>query len=134
VEVRHRSWNAAPALAAVRDLGLAVANLDYPGMVSGWSRDVSGVNGGASLAYFRLHGRNREAWFDKEAGRDQVYDWEYSKQEVSQIEQRIDRIASGAARTLVIANNHFHGKAMKLVEELLDWYRGRGQVSPGSAP
>lgn len=132
VEVRHRSWNAVPVLDALRALGVSVANLDYPGMTSGWSRDVSGANGRANLAYFRLHGRNRTAWFDRDAGRDQVYDWEYSPPEVAQIEQRIERIAADATRTLVVANNHFHGKAMKLVEELLAWYRGgiSGEAAP----
>lgn len=128
VEVRHRSWNAQWALDALGELGVSVANLDYPGMTGGFSRDVAGA-GAQGLAYYRLHGRNRAAWFDKAAGRDQVYDWEYSAGEVAQIEARLVRIAATAPRTLVIANNHFHGKAMKLIEELLAWYRGGGAAA-----
>jgi len=123
VEVRHRSWNEPAALQALGAMGVSVAALDYPGMGSGFSREVTGVNGAAGLAYFRLHGRN-PAWFQKDAGRDQVYDWEYSAREVAQIETRLVRIAAGAQRTAVVANNHFHGKAMKLMDELLAWYRG----------
>jgi uncharacterized protein YecE (DUF72 family) len=133
VEVRHRSWNAPQALAALADLGVSVANLDYPAMSSGFSRDVSGVNGSDGLAYFRLHGRNRATWFDKDSGRDETYDWEYPAREVRQIEERLRRIAGAAARTLVVANNHFHGKAMKLIEELLAWYRAGGARQTGSA-
>lgn len=134
VEVRHRSWNADAALDALRGLHLGVLDLDYPGMVGGYSRDVSGVTAPGGLAYFRLHGRNR-AWFQKGAGRDQVYDWRYSQDEVVQLEQRIDRIAAGSASTLVVANNHFHGKAMAVVEELLAWYRGEaGEGSDRCAP
>jgi uncharacterized protein YecE (DUF72 family) len=123
VEVRHRSWDDERVLDRLRGLGLAVANLDYPGAASGFARDVTGVNGRGDIAYFRLHGRN-PAWFQKDAGRDQVYDWQYSAREVEQLGQRLLRIAPGAKTTLVVANNHFHGKAVKVIEDLLAWYRG----------
>lgn len=122
VEVRHRSWNAFAALDELAALGLGVLDLDYPGAVGGYARDHSGVLGGDGIAYFRLHGRN-QAWFRKGAGRDEVYDHEYSPEETAQLEQRIERIAAAARETLVVANNHFHGKAMKVIEELLAWYR-----------
>lgn len=122
VELRHASWNASPALGAVAGLQLGVLELDYPGMVGGFSRDVTGVRAPGGLAYFRLHGRNR-AWFRKGAGRDEVYDWRYGPDEVRQLEKRITRIANDAVRTVVIANNHFHGKAMAVIDELLAWYR-----------
>ena len=124
VEVRHKSWNAQAALDAMRGLGVGVLDLDYPGFVGGFSHDAAGVHGRGGLAYFRLHGRNK-AWFRKNAGRDEVYDWEYSSREVEQISRRLERIADGAEHTVVVANNHFHGKAMKLIDELLAWYRGQ---------
>ncbi|GAB4143764.1 MAG: DUF72 domain-containing protein [Planctomycetota bacterium] len=120
VEVRHRSWNAPLAVATVADLGATVAALDYPGAKGGFDADVPLSRSG--LAYFRLHGRN-PAWFRKGAGRDQVYDWEYSDAEVAEIRARIERISKSARRTAVVANNHFHGKAMKLLEQLVEWYR-----------
>jgi uncharacterized protein YecE (DUF72 family) len=132
VEVRHRSWNAAAALEALAGLGVGVLALDYPGAASGFSQDVPGVLGTGGLAYLRLHGRNR-AWFEKGAGRDQVYDWRYAPAEVEQLAQRIERLAANDTRTLVIANNHFHGKAMAVVEELVAWYRAGG-ISPPASP
>jgi uncharacterized protein YecE (DUF72 family) len=122
VEVRHQTWNVPRAMEEMRKLGVTVAELDYPGAASGFSLDVTGVRAGG-LAYFRLHGRNA-AWFQKGASRDEVYDWEYSASEVKELEQRLLRIAHDATRTLVVANNHFHGKAMKVVKELVAWYRG----------
>ena len=81
VEVRHRSWNDAKAVEDARSLGVSIAALDYPGANSGFSLDVPAANGVHGLAYYRLHGRN-QAWFKKRAGRDEVYDWEYSGQQV----------------------------------------------------
>ncbi|HEB51911.1 MAG TPA: DUF72 domain-containing protein [bacterium] len=124
VEVRHRSWNAADALSALAGLGVGVLELDYPGMVGGFSRDVTGVRA-SGVAYFRLHGRNR-AWFRRGAGRDAVYDWRYSPAEVRQLFDRVRRIADEADRTIVVANNHFHGKAVAVIEDLLAYYRGSG--------
>jgi uncharacterized protein YecE (DUF72 family) len=120
-EVRHRSWNAAAALDAARDLGVGLLELDYPGMVGGFSRDVTGVRA-EGVAYFRLHGRNR-AWFRSGAGRDEVYDWRYSDDEVRQLCGRVERIARDATRAIVVANNHFHGKAMEVIEQLLTYFR-----------
>lgn len=122
VELRHRSWNAQPAMDAMQGLGVAVLELDYPGAGSGFARDVSGAHGLDGVAYFRLHGRNR-AWFRKGAGRDEVYDWHYSASEVEQIGARLLRIAATSPCTLVVANNHFRGEALQVVEDLLAWYR-----------
>jgi uncharacterized protein YecE (DUF72 family) len=132
VEVRHRSWNAAAALGDLAALGVGVLALDYPGAIGGFSRDVPGVLGAGGLAYLRLHGRN-QAWFRKGAARNEIYDWRYSADEVEQLGKRIERLGADGARTLVIANNHFHGKAMAVIEDLLRWYRGE-RVSPRSSP
>lgn len=139
VEVRHRSWNAAPALERLAGHGIAVASLDYPGTVGGFSVDVTHCNGTRGIAYFRLHGRNRDAWFRHGAGRDEVYHWEYGAAEVRQLEQRIERLAVDAKKLLVVANNHFHGNAMKVVEQLMAWYRTRSTqqhdaAGPGPQP
>lgn len=121
VEVRHKSWNAAQGLATLAAHGVGVLELDYPGMVGGFSRDTTGVHADG-VAYFRLHGRNR-SWFRPGAGRDEVYDWRYSPDEVQQLWNRLQRIRDTATRTIVVANNHFHGKAMEVIEELLAHYR-----------
>ena len=130
VEVRHASWQSAASLAFLAELAVSVANLDYPGARAGFGLEVTGLNGPNGLAYFRLHGRNAAAWFAKGAGRDAVYDWEYSATEVREVAERARAIAHGAASTLVIANNHFHGKAMKLVLELLAFLRGGPVLVP----
>lgn len=127
VEVRHRSWNVGTWLQRLAAAGVGVLELDYPGMVGGFSRDLSGVRAGG-VAYFRLHGRNR-AWFRKGAGRDEVYDWRYSAAEVQQLWARVQRIRATSDEAIVVANNHFHGKALEVIRELLALYR---HVGPGA--
>ena len=63
------------------------------------------------LGYVRLHGRNAQAWFDPRAGRDDKYDYLYTPAEVEDWDQRIRALTGLTEKTVVIANNHFRGKA-----------------------
>ncbi len=123
VEVRHRSWNADASLQRLAAAGVGVLALDYPAAATGFSRDVPPVLGADRTSYLRLHGRS-PAWFEKGAARDRVYDWRYSREQVAEIAARVERLAAAASRTLVVANNHFRGSAVIVVEELLAWHRG----------
>lgn len=118
VEVRHRSWMEPDALEWLRDLGVSVVHLDYPGWKSGFGMRLTRILGDERIAYFRLHGRNQHNWFRKDAGRDEVYDYDYSADEVEQLVARTAEIAAEAHETIVIANNHFHGQGMKTAVEL----------------
>lgn len=116
VEVRHASWQTDAALAFLRGLGVSVVHLDHPVGRDGFTLAEPGVDA-AGFTYFRLHGRS-PAWFDKAAGRDQVYDWLYTRGEVASLHGRVAAMAAAAGETFVIANNHFEGKAMKVALEL----------------
>jgi uncharacterized protein YecE (DUF72 family) len=130
VELRHVSWRDPQALAGLARLGVSVAHLDYPGMQSAFGGGRIGVFGRAGIAYLRLHGRNSKAWYRKDAGRDEVYDWEYSPRETQQIAERARALATEAAEVIVIANNHFHGKGMKVVLELMALLRASAVPVP----
>ncbi len=119
VEVRHRSWMEPDALQWLRDLGVSVAHLDYPGWKSGFGLRRTEILGDASIAYFRLHGRNVHNWFRKDADRDEVYDYDYSPAEIDHLVARTSEIAADAHETIVIANNHFHGQGMKTAVEMM---------------
>lgn len=124
VEVRHVSWQAAPALAFLRRLGVAIVHLDHPARAESFAPPLEDALG-HDLAYFRLHGRNDAAWWRQGAGRDEVYDWTYSASEVDEVAGRLRAIAAEASSTFVVANNHFEGKAMKLALELMARHEGR---------
>jgi uncharacterized protein YecE (DUF72 family) len=105
IELRHRSW--LEALDFLRGQGLSFCNIDQP-------RSSTAITGThlvtGPLGYVRLHGRNAKAWFSKEAGRDQKYDYLYSPEELS---GWVDAVRSmDSDQLFVVTNNHFQGKAV----------------------
>jgi len=127
VEVRHKSWENPGALNFLHDLNVTVCNLDYPTTWNSFNMQhcTVGRNG-----YFRMHGRNREKWFSKEAGRDETYDYYYNEDELSQIKQRIDRLADAFESLTVIANNHYRGAELANALELKTLLSGQKQFVP----
>jgi uncharacterized protein YecE (DUF72 family) len=109
VEVRHRSWFEPEGTEALRGLRVSVAELDLPSSSDHPPEDPEPVG---PLGYLRLHGRNSAAWFRSGAGRDERYDWLYGPEDVVALAERARRIAARRSETLVVANNHFRGKAM----------------------
>lgn len=110
VEVRHASWNTDGALAFLRGLGVGFCNIDAPASSEGLTGTRHLTSG---TGYVRLHGRNRKAWFDPAAGRDEKYNYLYSETELSEwIEAVRELERRGAPRVFVIANNHYGGQAV----------------------
>ena len=107
LELRHRSWQSPEAIEFLRSLDVTVANLDYPTGRDSFNLPHCDVG---AHAYLRLHGRNRHAWFSREAGRDETYNYLYSGSEIDAIVQRAVRIASMSKSLTLIANNHYQGK------------------------
>ncbi len=114
-ELRHRSWQAPAALAWLQQAGVSVANLDYP--VGPDSFDLPRCRVG-ELSYLRLHGRNREAWFDPQAGRDATYDYLYRPEEISELARRATALHRPGKEVLTVANNHYQGKELVTALEL----------------
>lgn len=128
VEVRHNSWQSPSALAALSALGVTVANLDLPLARDSFSliECVVGLDG-----YLRLHGRNRKAWFDRNAGRDETYNYLYNHEELAQIHTRLRTLARRYRAITVIANNHYRGKELANALELKALHTGsRVEVPP----
>ncbi len=121
LEVRHISWAAEAAVGRVRELGLGWANIDQPRSRSG----IAPMSLATSpVGYVRLHGRNREAWFDPEAGRDAKYDYLYRDAELDEWVARIRDIARACERTYVFTNNHYRGQAPANALQILSKLEG----------
>ncbi len=109
VEVRHSSWEEPAALAFLRDLRVVVANLDYPTAVNSFNPYACAIG---DAAYLRLHGRNRKAWFSREADVNQTYNYDYSDSEVKELVERSRTILGNVKQLTIVANNHYQGKAV----------------------
>ncbi|OHB63796.1 MAG: hypothetical protein A2Y76_02020 [Planctomycetes bacterium RBG_13_60_9] len=126
VELRHKSWERSEALRFLEELGVAVANLDYP--VSQQSFNLQHCTVGRA-GYFRMHGRNAQKWFSK-AGRDEVYDYYYNENELASIKERLDVLGKAFESLTVIANNHYRGAELANAIELKALVSGQKQRVP----
>lgn len=129
LEVRHASWDDGETFEWLRQRGIALATVDQPRL-----RDCLRLKpiATAPLAYLRLHGRNRHAWWSgarvrepdvekklareakaegRPAPRDARYDYLYDEDEEDELASAIDELASSSQVVLVIANNHYRGQA-----------------------
>jgi uncharacterized protein YecE (DUF72 family) len=109
VELRHGSWGTADSWKLLREMGAAYCAIDQPPQRNGLP-PLDVVT--AEPAYFRLHGRNREAWFDSESGRDQRYDYLYDSTELDELADTMAKMAAQSGELVVIANNHYRGQAV----------------------
>ncbi len=128
VEVRSKAWVQEQALEFISSLGVGFCNIDQPGFRGNIPLTAHGFG---RTGYLRLHGRNYETWFDKEAGRDERYDYLYGAEELDQIGDALRRIAGQVERMFVIANNHYRGQAVATGLALLGRLTGETPEPPG---
>jgi uncharacterized protein YecE (DUF72 family) len=110
LEVRHATWDTPGFYDLLRDSRVAFCNIDQP--VFKDSIKPSAVSTNPDFAYVRLHGRNYENWFREGAGRDDRYDYLYTKDELNDWIQRIKDLGKKSGKVYVITNNHYRGQAM----------------------
>jgi uncharacterized protein YecE (DUF72 family) len=116
VEVRHVSWQNDEGMDFFRGFNLNFCNIDQP--VTRSSIGPTSVATGP-VGYYRFHGRNREAWFKRDAGRDERYNYLYSDRELSPWVEQV-RAMQGQVRELyLMMNNHFKGQAPANALEIL---------------
>lgn len=128
VEVRHSSWATDEAAELLRRLGVGWCVVDQPRAsrttIERLDRRTS------DIGYVRLHGRNRERWFDPEAGRDERYDYRYSLEELKPLARLANGLAEGAEEVFVVQNNHFRGQALANALQLRHLFEGDKPRSP----
>ena len=117
VEFRKSDWYSAKVIEALKSRNVALVSLDLPELPK--LPPIMDVVT-APLAYIRLHGRNKEAWWGND---DHArYDYLYSDSEIEAWAARIQRVAGQAHRILVYFNNHPLGKAARnaqILEKIL---------------
>ena len=110
IEVRHGTWNNEHYFKLLEDFHVCFCNIDQP--LIGNSLKPSTIVTTPELTYARLHGRNYENWFKKDAGRDDRYDYMYKTNELDDWVKRIKELGKKSEKVLVITNNHYRGQAL----------------------
>jgi uncharacterized protein YecE (DUF72 family) len=108
LEVRHESWNKPEFYEELSERGIGFVNIDQPLFHNSIKPSASVTS---SVGYIRVHGRNYKEWFRKNAGVEARYDYLYTKKELEPWAERAKEIASEAADTYVVTNNHYKGQA-----------------------
>lgn len=109
LEVRHESWNVPEFYDELVERGIGVVNIDQPlyrHSIKPSARVTSGIG------YVRVHGRNYQDWFRKDAGVAARYDYLYPAAELRPWARRAREIDADADETYVITNNHCKAKAL----------------------
>lgn len=108
LELRHRSFFQDPVYRFLRQAGLGLANIDLPASRTHPPPLALALE---PVAYFRFHGRNSRAWFDPKSGRDETYNYLYTKEELQPWVERIQAVSHQTSAIFVITNNHYRGQA-----------------------
>ena len=113
VEFRKADWYTAKVMEEMKKREIPLVSLDLPELPKlPPTTDVVT----APVAYIRLHGRNKEAWWGND---DHArYDYLYTDSEVEAWADRIKRIAEQAHQILIYFNNHPFGKAVRNAQTL----------------
>ena len=109
LEIRHASWNCPEVLSGLADRQVAFCNIDQP-IVQDSIEPSANVT--APFGYIRLHGRNRDAWFRKDASRNERYNYLYSEAELEPWIERIKEMKKRVNDLFIITNNHYRGQAV----------------------
>lgn len=115
LEIRHASWNVPEVYDGLAERKVAFCNIDQP-LFSDSIEPSDKVT--ARVGYVRLHGRNASDWFRQDAGRDDRYNYLYSRNELEQWLAMVRRMRKRAKEIFVITNNHFEGQAVVNAFEL----------------
>ena len=113
VEFRNRHWQRPSVYEGLRERGIAFVNVDEP-QIPGLLKPGNLVT--SSLGYVRMHGRNRENWWEG----DNVtrYDYCYSDSELQEWVPRVRTMMVQAGMVLVVFNNHSKGQAVQNARRL----------------
>lgn len=105
VEFRDKSWEGKATSELLQKYEAARVKVDSPAYSNIDTPDVSGIS-----PYYRLHGRNMEAWQHRGSGNAR-YDYLYSENKIDEISHRL-RQSTVENSVIVFFNNHPGGKAL----------------------
>ena len=126
VEFRNAEWLNNRVIDGLKGRGAALVGLDMPEL-QGLPPTTDVVT--APLAYFRLHGRNKDTWWGSDSTA--RYDYLYNNSELEAAAERIKQIIVKADRVVIYFNNHARGQAVKNAETLRQILNNKYQITNG---
>jgi uncharacterized protein YecE (DUF72 family) len=129
LEVRHESWNVAPFYQQLMERGIGFVNIDQPLFHDSIKPSAVATS---RVGYVRVHGRNFQDWFRKDAGRDARYNYLYPPHELEPWAERTQELAGEPATddVFVVTNNHYRGKAVANALMLQAMVEGKPAPAP----
>jgi uncharacterized protein YecE (DUF72 family) len=107
-EFRNDAWNRNEIFRFLEDVKVGFIAVDEP-PIPGLFPPVARVT--TDVAYVRFHGRNVSNWYGR--GKNERYDWDYTRDELAGWMDRIHEMASRARKTYLFFNNCYMGRAVK---------------------
>jgi uncharacterized protein YecE (DUF72 family) len=114
LELRHASWDLDEVREGFAKQGLLWISPDYPPL-AGMTQSILRSSG--KNAYFRLHGRNAEQWWDGKTAADR-HDYRYSLEEMTELAGQIRALEGECENLWVIFNNTTKGHALYNIDTL----------------
>jgi uncharacterized protein YecE (DUF72 family) len=126
VEFRHGSWDNPDVRDGCKQLGIIFVSVDYPNMQG---LPKSGLHITSDIAYIRMHGRNREKWWE---GKDQSerHDYEYTPDELKPWVLQIKELESDLNQVYLMMQNTTKGHALKNLKMLKGLFNDVGLEAP----
>ncbi len=114
VELRHKSWTNDENIAELlRESNTCWVEIDEPKFSSSVAADVPLTS---DMAYFRLHGRNRENWW--KGNNETRYKYLYSEEELEELAAKIKKASTETELMFAQFNNHWQGYAPRNATDL----------------
>ena len=130
IEVRHGSWDRADFYNILSEYKVCFCNIDQP--IFHNSIKPSALSTNPEYSYVRLHGRNYKNWFKENAGRDERYNYLYTKEELQEWVEKIKELGKKSKKVFVITNNHYRGQALANALQIKNMLTGEKLDVPNS--
>ncbi len=107
IEFRHKEWYDDRVFSLLRKLNLGLVNVDLP-RIGALPEPTAILT--SDVAYFRLHGRNKDAWYNPRTGSHR-YDYLYTDAELEEWGQRVEGSLDAVKKAFIFANNCHKGSS-----------------------
>lgn len=115
VEFRHDSWIERATFDLLKESGIGYCSVDEPAL-KGLVPPVAVAT--TDTAYVRFHGRNVRNWWGKGGG--DRYDYDYSKEELSEWAEKLLKLEEKTSKVYVFFNNCHAGHAATNAELMIE--------------